>query len=34
MNYPEKQHFVPEFYLRGFTVNGRDEDYLYVLAAR
>ena len=30
-NKPVKQHYVPKFYLRGFTESGKETDYLYVI---
>ncbi len=30
-NAPIKQHYVPKFYLKGFTENGQDEDCLHVI---
>ena len=30
-NQPRKHHYVPKFYLAGFTASGSKDDYLYVL---
>ena len=30
-NQPRKHHYVPKFYLAGFTTSGSKDDYLYVL---